>query len=409
MNRILFVDDDPLVLQGLKRMLYPMRKEWEMRFAGGASEALAMMASQPADVVISDMRMPVMNGAQLLNEIMQRHPRAIRIILSGYADTEMTMQCVGGTHQFLSKPCDGETLRASVARALELDRWIGSDSLKNLVTQMKTMPSLPELYFKLVHELNNPDVSLENVGSIISQDAAMTAKILQLVNSAFFGLSRRICDAHDAVVQLGLEMVKALVLAIHVFSEFELRGTAKADMADLQQHSLLTAVNAKQIAELEGQTREVAGAAFTAGLLHDVGRLVLLANFADRWHEVISHSKQHQISISESERAILGVNHAEIGAYLLGLWGLPVALVESAMFHHGPSHCQTKVFTPLTAVHVANVIARHQSLTLAALLARLDSEYLARTGTLERVPVWWKSLCANESQEASPNEKDTLR
>ena len=389
-------------------MLHPMRKDWEMRFASSATEALAMMAICPAEVVITDMRMPVMNGAELLNEVMRRHPKAIRIILSGYADTEMIMQCVGGTHQFLSKPCDGETLRAAVTRALELDRWISNDALKALVAELKTVPSTPELYFKIVHELSTPEVNLEKVGSIISQDAAMTAKILQLVNSAFFGLSRRVCDPTEAVVQLGLEMVKSLVLAIHVFSECEFHGTAKSEVAALHQHSLNTAMNAKIITELESQPKKVICEAFTAGLLHDIGRLVLLANFADRCQQSISYSRQKAIPLVESERVIFGVSHAEIGAYLLGLWGLPIPLVESAMFHHTPHLCQTTAFTSLTAVHVANVLDRDQPLTLSMLLDRLDRDYLAATGVLERLPNWWKAISQSESHDTSSNEKNIV-
>lgn len=387
-------------------MLSPMRKEWAMRFANSGAEALAMLSAQPAEVVVTDMRMPEMNGAQLLNEVMRRYPKTIRIILSGYADTEMVMQCIGGTHQFLSKPCDGETLRAAVARALELDRWISNDALKGLVTQMKTVPSLPQLYAQIVRELREPDMNLEKIGGIISQDAAMTAKILQLVNSAFFGLPHRICDPTQAIVQLGIEMVQSLVLAIHVFSESEFHGAVKSEIAKLHQHSLNTAMCARMIAELEGQNKNMTGEAFTAGLLHDIGRLVLLTNFADQCRESIAYSHQKSIPLAESERVFFGVNHAQIGAYLLGLWGLPIPLVESAMFHHEPRLCQTRTFTSLTAVHVANVLDHGQPLPLQVLLGRLDRDYLAGAGVSERVPIWWKSLTA--PVPASSDEKNTV-
>ena len=219
MKRILFVDDEPLMLQGLQRMLHGMRNEWDMRFAKSGAEALQMMAASPADVVVSDTRMPVMNGAALLNEVMRSYPKTVRFILSGYADMEMVMQCVGGTHQFLSKPCDSETLRSAVRRAVEMDPLLNNDKVKTLVSQMTKVPSLPSLYFEILKELRSEESSLSKVGEIIAQDPAMTAKMLQLVNSAFFGVRRQLNDPLEAVMHLGLETIKSLVLSIPAWRE----------------------------------------------------------------------------------------------------------------------------------------------------------------------------------------------
>src|SRR5208283_4976452 len=150
MRQLLFVDDEPLVLQGLQRMLFSMRREWEMRFATSGAEALRMLAEKPADLVVSDMRMPQMNGAQLLNEVMRCHPKTVRLVLSGHSDMDLIMQIVGGTHQFLSKPCDGETLRTVVRRALAVDSLVNNDSLKALVSKLGALPSLPSLYFDIM-------------------------------------------------------------------------------------------------------------------------------------------------------------------------------------------------------------------------------------------------------------------
>ena len=393
MNSVLFVDDDPMVLQGLRRMLYPMRKEWEMRFASSGQEALAMMDERASDVIVSDMRMPVMSGAQLLNAIKQRHPKTIRMILSGYADTEMILQCVEGTHQFLSKPCDGETLRSAVARALELDRWIGNQGLKDMISQLRSIPSLPELYVKIVQELRSSQVDLNHISALISQDTAMTAKILQLVNSAFFGMARHVSDPADAVVQLGLEMVQSLVLAIHVFSQCQLRGTAKIEMQTLHQHSLDVALAAKTIAEVEHLSHEAVGAAFTAGLLHDIGRLVFLSNFPERLHQAAQVSQSQNISLADAEEQAFGVDHRRVGAYLLGLWGLPIPLVEAAMFHHSPSKCQSTGLTSMAAVHIANAaVSEPRPASEADFLARLDKDFLEKAGLLDHVPAWWRAL-----------------
>jgi len=389
MKRILFVDDEPLVLQGLERMLHAMRREWDMCFASSGAEALQKMAETPADVVISDMRMPNMNGAQLLNEIMRRYPKTVRFILSGFADQEMIMQCVGGTHQFLSKPCDGETLRNVVGRAVGMDAWVNNDKIKGLVSRMESLPSLPTLYFEIMEALGSPETTLNQVGATIAQDPAMTAKMLQMVNSAFFGLRRQIIDPTEAVLQLGLETIKSLVLGIHVFSEFEEVKDSPFSLEKLWMHSLATAGTARRIAQLERQERRIVEEAFTAGLLHDVGRLVLLANLSKQYVEAINQSKETSVPLIESERKVFGASHAEIGGYLLGLWGLPIPLVEAVVFHHHPRDCQSQAFTPLTAVHAANVL-EHETAPdpLPFLRPELDRQFLAQVGVLDHVPIW---------------------
>jgi HD-like signal output (HDOD) protein len=389
MKRVLFVDDEPLVLEGLQRMLFGMRREWEMRFAGGGNEALRMMVEAPADVVVSDMRMPDMNGAQLLNEVMRIHPKAVRFILSGYSDLEMIMQCVSGTHQFLSKPCDGETLRNVVGRALEMDSWLNNDNVKALVSKMGTLPSLPSLYFEVMKELGAPETTLDQVGATIAKDPCMTAKMLQLVNSAFFGLCRQITDPTEAVLQLGLETIKSLVLGIHVFSELEPARNGPFSADQLWHHSLSTAGTARRIAQLERQEKRIIEESFTAGMLHDIGRLVLLANLSSQYKDAFETAQRDGISLVEAERAVFGAGHPEVGGYLLGLWGLPISLVESAVYHHQPSRCQTTTFTPLTAVHVANVLEQETVVNPSpASRPEMDREYLEALGLWNRVPVW---------------------
>jgi len=142
-KRILFVDDEPNVLQGLQRMLRPLRDEWEMTFVSSGAEALQRLAQAPFDVIVSDMRMPNMDGAQLLTEVMQRHPEVIRIVLSGQANQEVVMKAVGPTHQYLAKPCDPESLKALVSQTSALRGLLTDATLKGLVASMKSLPSLP--------------------------------------------------------------------------------------------------------------------------------------------------------------------------------------------------------------------------------------------------------------------------
>jgi HD-like signal output (HDOD) protein/CheY-like chemotaxis protein len=393
MKQILFVDDEPLVLQALQRSLNRMREQWNMQFVGSADEALKFMAEHPADVVVSDMRMPGMNGAELLNELMQKHPTTARIILSGYADSAMTMQCAGATHQFLLKPCEARTLSSAIQRALDTSHWMKSARVCALVARMSKLPGLPPIYFQILKEMQSPTATLGNVGKIISREPQMAQKFLALINSGAFGFGRPVTDPTEAVLQLGTEISKSLVLAAHIYSEFNSGEGSKAMVDRICQHSVATAIGARRIAQSEGKEERFAQESFTAGLFHNIGCLALATKLPDDYAEVLTCSQMQSLPLVDSEQSNLGVNHAEVGGYLLGLWGLPVGVAEAAMFHHTPLQCPNKEFAPLTAVHISGAVQARTVAGLApALLAQLDEQYLANTGILPRLPQIRKAL-----------------
>ena len=393
-KRILFVDDEVNVLQGLRRMLNPMRHEWDMVFAESGQEALAMLAQAPCDVIVSDMRMPGMDGTQLLTQVMERFPLTVRIILSGYADSSMVLKAVGPVHQYLAKPCDAATLQVTVARACALRSLLADPMLQGLVAGMQTLPSLPTLYLEVLEAVQDPHGTLERVGDIMSRDIGMTAKMLQLVNSAFFGLRRHVSSPVEAVKLLGLDTIKALILSMQIFSHFDRKQEGAFSLDVLWQHSLATSTCAKRIAQEEHQDRHVADHAFMAGLLHDVGKLVLVANLPELYSAALVQAQEHGTTEWEAEHALLGTTHAEVGAYLLGLWGLPDPIVEALAFHHCPSACPDQRFSPLTAVHIANVLVHTEDSTEArGALAALDSAYVAQLGLSERLASWRPQPC----------------
>jgi DNA-binding NtrC family response regulator len=221
MRKILFVDDDPKEIKRLRKMLRSIRHEWEMEFAVNGEEALGFMAKFPFDVIVSDMHMPGISGVELLDTVKKRYPRTVRIVHSDYSDRKMVLQSARSVHQFLMKPCNAETMKYTIERACKLRDLLRNETLKEIITGIHKLPSLPRLYNSIVAELYSKKTSLKKVSNIISQDVSMSAKILQLVNSAFFGLPQKIVDPHQAVVFLGMDTLKALVLSIHVFSSFE--------------------------------------------------------------------------------------------------------------------------------------------------------------------------------------------
>lgn len=388
--QILFVDDQPKVLQSIRRMLHGMRREWDMTFAQSGHEALDLLAKSSSDVVVTDMRMPQMDGAQLLTEVKKQYPHMVRIVLSGHSDKDMILKSVQPAHQYLSKPCDAETLKSTISRTCALRSLLSQESLKRIVSKIDSLPSLPSLYTEITKELQSSDPSIQKIGQIISKDLGMTAKVLQLVNSAFFGIPRHIEDPAQAASLLGIDTIKALVLTAEVFSKFDQVKLAAFDIERLWDHSFMTGELVKQIVKAEGVDKQTADDAYLAGLLHDIGKLVLVDAFADKYKEILDLAGNEKIILAEAENQVLRISHAEVGAYLLGLWGLPDPIVVAIGYHHHPFNCPEQSLIPLTAVHAADALINEDGLNPKAESSEqlIDSEYLAVLGLSERISAW---------------------
>jgi HD-like signal output (HDOD) protein len=389
--KILLVDDDPQVLQGLVRMMRSRRQEWEIATAAGGPEALAILSRQPFDVVVSDMRMPGMDGAQLLGEVKKRYPEIVRIVLSGQSDKEMVLKSVMPAHQYLTKPCNDEILKSSIERSCGLRDLLADHSLKQLVSRIDSLPSLPALYVEILKELESQYASIHRIGEVISQDIGMTAKILQLVNSAFFGYCRHISSPAQAVELLGLETIKALVLSVKIFSQMDRSSMTVLAMDRIWAHSLATGVFARTIATAEKCERAVADDAFMSGMLHDVGKLILAVNLPKLYKEALAGPRSSEDSVLEAERQTFGVTHAEVGAYLLSLWGLPFPIVEAVAFHHAPGRCPQKKMGPLAAVHAGNCL-EYAINGQEDDQCQMDAAYIDELEVLHTIPAW-QALC----------------
>ena len=355
-RKVLFVDDEPRVLQGLKRMLRNMRDDWDMGFSESGQDALAVLQNEMYDVVVTDMRMPGMDGSQLLEIIKDRYPKMVRIVLSGHSDQDMILKSVMPAHQYLSKPCDAETIKATILGACQLQDLLQNDAIKKLVSRLESLPSLPSIYCEIVEEMESPEPSIKTVGNIIEKDISMSAKMLQLVNSAFFGLPRHVSSPAHAVSMLGMDVVKSLVLSIHVFSQFQQNQIRHFSLNRLWDHSTSVSKYTKKILELEGVEITLADDGFLAAMLHDIGRLILASQMPDEYDQVNHLVKEENLEIHVAEERVFSTTHSSVGAYLLGLWGLPGTVIETVAFHHNISAKSCGQMFPLIAVYYSDYI-----------------------------------------------------
>ena len=398
----MFVDDDPLLARTYAAVLQSESDRWEVRSAIGGQRALEMAQRAPFDVVVADMRMPGMSGVQLIEEIRKRHPYTSRVILSGTRDQEEVARCLGATHQFIIKPVNLETLQETLARICSLDRLLMEPKLRALVGQFDALPSFPTLYMEVMEELAAAEPSIERIAEIVAQDPGMTAKMLHIVNSAAFGLARKISSPFEAVQFLGTGTIRSLVLSVHVFSCFD-REVEGFSIDRFWQHALNCANLARAICRSMETEPGVAEDAYIAGMLHDVGRLMLANSLPEQFHGATTLAASRRIPFHAAESDILGANHAGVGAYLLGLWGLPAAIVESVAFHHSPDRSGWLAFGPLAAVHVADVLENELNKTPDPVpLTDLDQEFLTALGVRERLDDWRaeaRKLLLTQNQE----------
>ncbi len=402
-KRILFVDDEVGVLDGLRRMLRSMREVWDLRVAASGEEGLARLEAETFDVVVSDMRMPGMDGAEFLTEVKRRHPQIVRIVLSGQSEQGMILKSVLPAHQFLSKPCDPSHLKEAISRVHALRDLLADESLIRVVSQVQTLPSPASLYRSLMEETRAKNVSIGSIAEIVSRDIGMSAKILQMVSSAFLGQARTVLSAGRAVRLIGPDTFKALVHEAGIFSEF-VKPPGGFSLEALRKHSVRTAVIARSIAEIEGEDKNGQDGAFTSGVLHDVGKLVLAANAPGPEREARGPADETGLSAPQSDEETCRTTHAEVGAYLLGLWGLPDRIVEAVAYHHTPSRCSNPESRLLAAVHVADALAHgppNPGAPESTPPLGIDTAYLERAGVSDRLPKWRECQWVRVRQRAA--------
>lgn len=336
MKRVLFVDDEPNVLEGLRVLLRKQRARWEMEFANGGEQALAVLGARHFDVVVTDLRMPRVDGLELLKHLRDQHPRTVRVVLSGEAGKERALAAVPFAHQFLAKPCKLAELEAVLARAWLIGDLVGDQAVRDVIGSIDALPPLPRTYARLLRVIEDENAGVRDLAKVLGSDIGLTTRLLKLANSALFGVGRPIATVAEAIPLLGTETIKSVSLVNELVESYppDFRHFAE----DLHAHSTAVSAFAAELAT-EPHRRD----ALAAGMLHDVGRLVLASK-----------------GMSED-------GHAEVGAYLLGLWGLPPVVIEAVAHHHWALADVQSIAARAVVVAEAYVDRMEEKPTLSAL------------------------------------------
>jgi len=387
-NEIFFVDDEPDILEGLRSALRRQRSRWNMRFAVGGEAALRELALSPCDVIVSDMRMPGMDGLTLLGLVRDRHPQTSRIVLSGHADLDTVIRSSAVAHQYLSKPCDTDSLCTAIERALEVQALVGNPELRRVIGGLGTLPTPPRTYAALTAALADPDVDMKRLSAIVERDMGLAVRALQLVNSAYCGLARRVTSLESAITMLGLNTLRHLALTVEVFRGFG--GEAPSELEALERHAVLTARIARKIVP----DPKMADIAFAAGLLHDAGKLLFLSRVPEAYRGALERAERTELTALEAERESIGATHAEVGALLLAMWDLPHAIIQPVAHHHAPPRAPQAVMDASSAVSLADALAHEATGGSSRATTREVEGTLARFGDIRQ----WQELARAEAR-----------
>jgi len=386
-RRILFVDDDELILRSVERVLkrHAAESGWELYFVDNGEEALRLLEQASFDVILVDGHMPRMSGASLLRRVQELQPGIVRILLTGQTGLDMLRTALPHAHQFIAKPCDAQVLRSTLDSACGIRAILDRPELRQLVGGSNELPSAPRTYIEISNALAIPSSGARTVAEIVERDIALSARVLQLVSSGLYGLPRPVSSIGGAVAFLGTEMIKAIVLSIEVSKMFPVSpGVPGLSLDALQRRSLAAAQLAKRLLGAEAQGDSV----LIAGMLQDVGQLVLAARAPQRFSIALQTSARGKTPLYEAELELFGATHAEIGGYLLGLWGLPARLVQ-AVAHHLEPNPSTHSFDAGGALYVANLLLDNPDVPaldpVPAHTVALDLGYLQNIGVAHQL------------------------
>ncbi len=365
-SRILFIDDDPAVLTALQSLLRD--EEWECHFLAKGSSGLQFLAQQPVDLVVSAAIMEEMDGISLFSEIRRLYPATIRIFLTGHPRHGTVLQALaqGQTQQIIPKPWMDLEVKEILRSALRQAQYQRKYSLdfQQLINAIPLLPSLPETYSQVRDCISDDEINIEKMAEAISQDISLSTTLLHWGNSALFGQRFLVDTIKKAIIVLGTDIVENLVLSESVYRAIKTRqGKAPdVDIIRFKKHSMASATIARLLIKLTHSSNVgMQDRAFIAGLLHDMGKLLLATYLPEKFQHAIDVSAENQWPLIKAERSLYGTDHAEIGAMLAEWWSLPPFLVAAIRSHHHPRISPSEPDVSVAA-YAANILANRLNL-----------------------------------------------
>ncbi|MFT5924520.1 MAG: HD-like signal output (HDOD) protein [Paraglaciecola sp.] len=369
--KVLFVDDEQFILNALNRALFTTG--WQIKYATSGEQALDILKNFAADFIVSDMRMPGMNGVDLLEKVSQLYPSTVRIILSGHADLDLSVRASYVAHQWFNKPCDLLVLKTEIERINNIRCDIAYEEVRQIVGAVNTLPSVPKTFINIKIMLRTKSVTMKDISSLIAEDPSLCAKVLQVVNSSFIISSNNVTKIEDAVIRLGVEAVSNIVAVAEIYSSIV--AVPSVFLQETLQKGLQIAKLASKIAEKSD--RDIT---MLAGILHNIGELILWQLNPEGINVYLENRKRGQDN-TELEQQIFNVDNIQIASYLLHLWHFPYSIIECITLQNKIDKLINYEFGGAVAIYIAKSIINGQE---------VDEEIISHFGISEQLDQWRK-------------------
>lgn len=393
--QVLLVDDDHQVLRVLERLVQRMRPGCSVTSVCDGKAALAAIDANAYDVVVTDIRMPGVSGVDVLRRAKTSRPGTVRVAMSGYAAPQELSEMVDLAHRFLAKPVDFTVLREAIDRTDALHTGVPEAAVRKAMFAFNNLPSAPALYARLQKVLGDQDRPIRQLVEVISRDDALSARLLQVANSAFYGASNRSSSVFDAVLRVGGNALKSLALSLGAFRSFSRTDRCAGFSIEAHEaHSFLVArIAARLVSSRQSDD------AFAMALLHDIGKLVFASRMSAEFAPLLARAAAEGRPLAAIEDEAGVISHAKVGAHLLGGWGLPQPLVDAVAHHHDPSALTAEQWGPQHAVHVADALVHGVAAARGAIpesaVPMLDRSLLATLGVEDNLEDW-RSIAVEE-------------
>ncbi len=355
---VLLVDDQPQVLSGLRRNLSIEEEDWLVHAAASGPLALEAMALNEYDIVVSDLRMPGMSGAEFLQIARDRYPNALRFILSGYADQDLMLKASGVAHRYLTKPCETAELVAAIKQVLMTQRLIHDDNVLAICHKINELHVENGPISRLLALTDDPECDTGEVIGLIERNPSLHATVLRISNGAFFGRGGTIDTLQDSMQILGLDLLRNIALIEMAKTHLKLSEYGRRCADRIMEHCVETSLRIPRLGKLVGRDLSLQRRLASAAILHDLGKLVLLAYDEKRFVSTCSRSLAERRPSHELEAEIFGCDHAALGGYIFELWGLPESLIRAIAWHHRPEcHLGALSKNEAALLQIANYLA----------------------------------------------------
>ncbi len=396
--KILFIDDHRNILDSLRLSLRSMRNEWDMSFAASGAEGLDIFETFLPDVVVTDMRMPNMDGTHVLRKIQKRKPDVGKIILSGYSDKETVIKNIQLANEYLSKPCKTQDLIEAIRNTLRTNDIILNPEIKSVIAEIETIPASMVVYEQLIAELENQNTTSRAISEIIAQDVALTANIVRIINCTFFNFPKQVRDIDHAVQLLGPQTLLNIVKSSQIFEKFKEFDESEISLKMLWEHSLRVASLSKLIAASSDLTETNCSDCVVASMFHDIGKFIFASKMKHQFSKAIAMVREEKCSLDVAEKCILGSSHAEVGAYLLARWGFSHDQVSILRSHHDESVMDSQAVTPQMVLFVADCLD-HDLVHIKDRFKRHTLDFLENFSERHRQLInEWRILCQKNIQ-----------